>query len=155
VIYLASTCDSGPPVAACPQPPPGSDGEAALARVREEAGFEVLYPCSVPGGTQLSGGTMTGNPGRQQAELVFEGVFDLTLRQAQYPPAVSPDPAGASRRGIDLFPNVPATLIEINDASGDASYHYFWERGGIFYEVQAIGPPLQERAIRAVATSLE
>jgi len=77
------------------------------------------------------------------------------VRQAQYPPAVAPDPTGATRRVINLFPNVPASLIEINDASGDASYQYYWERGGIFYEVQAVGPPLQERAIRAVATSLQ
>lgn len=154
-MYLAYTCDSGPPVSACPLPQPGSDQEAVLQRVRDEAQFQVLYPCSLPGSQQLANGSVTGNPGRQQAELVFEGVFDLTVRQAQYPPAVSPDPAGASRRTIDLFPNVRASLIEINDGSGAASYHYFWEQNGIFYEVQAIGPPLQERTIRAVATSLQ
>ncbi len=115
----------------------------------------MLYPCFVPGGTQLSGGTIVGSPGRQQAELVFAGVFDLTIRQAQYPPAVAPDPTGASRRVIDLFPNIPADLIEINDGSSHASYHYFWERDGIYYEVQAIGPALQEHAIREVATSLQ
>ncbi len=154
-MYLAAVCGAGDPVAACPQPVEGSEGESALEHVRDGAGFEVLYPCSVPGGTQLASGTIVGNPGRQQAELVFEGVFDLTLRQAQFPPTFAPDPVGASRRVIDLFPNVPATLIEINDGTGDASYHYFWERDGVFYEVQAIGPPLQERAIRAVATSLQ
>ena len=126
-----------------------------MLRVRDQAGFEVLYPCSVPGGTSLANGSVIGTDGRQQAELVFEGVFDLTVRQAQFPPVVAPDPAGAARRTIDLFPNVRATLIEINDGSGNASYHYFWDRNGIFYEVQAIGPPLQERAIRAVATSLQ
>lgn len=127
----------------------------ALESARAEAEFEVLYPCSLPGATQLYGASVTGEPGRQSAELQFDGVFELTVRQAQFPPAVPPDPTGASRRTIDLFPNVRATLIEINDASGDASYHYYWERGGVFYEVQAVGPPLQERAIRAVATSLQ
>ena len=86
---------------------------------------------------------------------MFSGAFDLTIRQAQYPPVIAPDPAGAARRDIDLFPNVRATLIEINDGSGDAQYHYFWERGGIYFEVQAVGPPLQERAMRQVATSLQ
>jgi len=96
-----------------------------------------------------------GDPGRQQAELVFSGAFDLTIRQAQVPPAVPPDPAGASRRTIDLFPNVKAILIEINDGSGDAQYHYFWQRDGIYYELQSVGPPLQERVMRQVATSLQ
>jgi len=155
VVYLAATCSAGDPVVACPQPLPGSDGATALERVRGEAGFEVLYPCVIPGGTRLYDASVTGNPGRQQVELFFEGVFEIAVRQAQFPPAVPPDPTGATRRTIDLFPNVPAALIEINDASGDASYHYFWERGGIYYEVQAVGPALQERAIRAVATSLQ
>jgi hypothetical protein len=155
VVYLAATCGAGDPVSACPQPVDGSAGEAALQRVRDEAGFEVLYPCSLPGGTQLYDGSITGEPGRQQVELFFEGVFEIAVRQSQFPPAVAPDPTGATRRTIDLFPNVPAALIEINDASGDASYHYYWERDGIFYEVQAVGPPLQERALRAVATSLQ
>jgi hypothetical protein len=152
---MVAFCGAGDPVAACPQPVEGTDGAAALARVSGEAGFDVRYPCSVPGGTQLYNASITGDPGRQQSELFFEGVFELTVRQAQFPPAVAPDPTGATRRVIDLFPNVPATLIEINDASGDASYHYYWEQDGMFFEVQAVGPPLQERAIRAVATSLE
>jgi hypothetical protein len=154
-VYLAATCGAGEPVAACQQPLPDSEAADALQRVRDEAGFEVRYPCSVPGGTQFFDASVVGNPGRQQVELFFEGVFELTVRQSQFPPAVAPDPTGASRRVIDLFPNVPASLIEINDASGDASYHYYWEQDGIFYELQAVGPPLQERTLRQVATSLE
>lgn len=123
--------------------------------MRDEAGFPVLYPCSLPGNQRLVSGSVIGQPGRQQAEIVFAGPFDLTIRQAQYPPVVAPDPAGASRRTINLFPNVRATLIEINDGSGAASYHYFWEQDGIHYELQAIGPPLQERTMREVATSLQ
>jgi hypothetical protein len=109
----------------------------------------------LPGSQNLSSASVTGEPGRQQAELVFTGAFDLTLRQSQLPPAMPPDPTGASRRTIDLFPNVEAILIEINDGSGDAQYHYFWQREGLYYELQAVGPPLQERAIREVATSLQ
>ncbi len=98
---------------------------------------------------------VTGQPGRQQAELVFDGPFDLTLRQAQYAPAVSADPAGASRTEIDLLPNVRATLIERNDGTRKALYHLLWQRNGIYYEVQALGPPLQRRTILLVATSLQ
>jgi hypothetical protein len=98
---------------------------------------------------------VTGDAGRQQAELVWDGPFDLTLRQSQLAPAVAPDPAGASHIIIDLFPNVPATLIEQNDGSGHALYHLFWQRGGVYFEVQAVGPPLQRRAVLKIATSLQ
>ena len=109
----------------------------------------------MPGSQNLSSASVTGEPGRQQAELVFTGAFDLTLRQSQLPPAMPPDPTGASRRTIELFPNVEAILRDINDGSGNAQYHYFWQREGLYYELQAVGPPLQERAIREVATSLQ
>ena len=148
-------CGGGSTVDACPTPTPGSDQEAILQRTRQGAAFAVLYPCALPASQRLESGSVTGATGRQQAELVFAGPFSLTIRQSQFPPAVGPDPAGASRRTIDLFPNVRATLIEINDGSGDAQYHYFWERDGIYYELQAVGPPLQERTMRMVATSLQ
>jgi hypothetical protein len=154
-LYFVATCSGGEPVAVCPTPAPGSDQAAILQQARDNARFPLLYPCSLPGGQRLASSSVTGETGRQQAELVFTGAFDLTIRQAQFPPAVSADPSGASRRVINLFPNVRATLIEINDGSGDAQYHYLWERGGIYFEVQAVGPPLQERAMRRVATSLE
>jgi hypothetical protein len=93
--------------------------------------------------------------GRQQAELVFTGPFDLTIRQSQFAPAVSPDPSGASRTVIDLFPNVRATLIERYDGTSRALYHLFWERDGIHYEVQAVGPHQQRRLILLIATSLQ
>jgi hypothetical protein len=133
----------------------GSDAEAALNAARDEAAFPLRYPCHIPGATHFYDASVTGNPGRQQAELFFEGSFDITVRQSQFPPTVPPDPTGATHRVVDLFPNVAADLIEINDASGRASYHYYWEQDGIYYELQAVGPPLQERDLRAVATSLE
>ena len=114
-----------------------------------------MYPCRLPAGQRLAGGTVTGPAGRQKAELVFEGPFDLTLRQSQFSPAVNPDPTGASRSEVDLFPNVRAVLLEINDGTQKALYHLFWERDGLFYEIQAFGPPLQRRQILQVATSLE
>lgn len=154
MIWLAATCSSDE-VEACPTPVPGSNQAALLQRTRDEADFNVLYPCQLPLGQSLRSGTVTGAPGRQQAELVWDGPFDLTLRQAQYPPAVSPDPAGASTIAVNLFANVRATLIERNDGSGGALYHLLWQRDGIYYEVQAVGPPLQRRAILNVATSLE
>jgi hypothetical protein len=155
ILYMVATCGGGEPVSACPLPAPGSPQDAILRRTRDGADFAVRYPCHMPLGQQLSSSTVTGVSGRQQAELVFSGTFDLTIRQAQFPPAISPDPSGASRRTIDLFPNTRAILIEINDASGDAQYHYFWERDGFYFELQSVGPPLQERTMRQVATSLQ
>jgi hypothetical protein len=87
--------------------------------------------------------------------MVFSGTFDLTLRQAQIAPAVSADPAGASRRTIDLYPNVQATFIEQNDGTSKALYHLLWQQNGLFYEVQAYGPPLQSQTIVKVARSLQ
>ena len=96
-----------------------------LNQARTQARFAVLYPCQLPAGESLTGSSVQGTPGRQQAELVFGGAFDLTLRQSQYPPPLAADPTGASRIVIDLFPNVPATLIEVNDGSRKAQYHLF------------------------------
>lgn len=109
----------------------------------------------MPATQRLESATVTGAPGRQQVELIFAGTFELTIRQAQFPPAVNPDPSGASRSTVDLFPNTQAIFIERNDGSEKALYHLFWARNGIFYELQASGPPLQRRAILRIATSLE
>jgi hypothetical protein len=126
-----------------------------VQRAREGARFTVLYPCKLPLTQVLDSTAVTGVPGRQQVELVWTGPFDLTVRQAQYPPAVSPDPTGTTRIIVNLYSNVAATLIERNDGSGRALYHLFWKRDNMYYEVQAFGPPLQRRAILAVATSLQ
>ena len=126
-----------------------------LADARRQTGFTLLYPCQLPGATTLQSVAVTGNPGRQKAELIFSGPFELAVRQSQFPPAVNPDPTGVSRSDIDLFSNVRAILIERNDGSAKALYHLFWERNGLYYEVQAVGPPLQRRQILLVATSLE
>lgn len=83
------------------------------------------------------------------------GPFDFTIRQSQYPPAVQPDPSGASRVQIDLAARTPATLIERNDGSGDVLYHLFWQDQGIHYELQAFGPAQQRRVILQIARSLE
>jgi hypothetical protein len=109
----------------------------------------------LPNAQLLESASVQGPSGRQRADLVFDGPFDLTVRQSQVPPPVSPDPAGASRRVVDLFPNVRATYIERNDGTSKALYHLFWEVNGLFYEVQAFGPPLQSRAILQVARSLQ
>lgn len=109
----------------------------------------------MPAAQRLEAATVTGTPGRQQVELIFAGPFELAIRQAQFPPSVDPDPSGASRIEVDLFSNVEATLIERNDGSEKAMYHLFWMRNGMYYELQAVGPPLQRRAILRVATSLQ
>ena len=155
VILAVATCSTSEPLSACPTPQPGSKAADLLTDVRSRAGFPVLYPCQLPGAEYLESVAVTGDPGRQKAELVFAGPFEMAIRQSQYPPAVSADPAGASRTIINLFPNVRATFIQINDGSSKALYHLFWKRGGIYYEVQAVGPPLQQRQIRLIATSLD
>jgi hypothetical protein len=126
-----------------------------ISELRGQARFALLYPCYLPNAQTLTSTSLVGATGRQQAELVFAGPFDLTVRQAQFPPAVSPDPTGASRRTINLFPNVQATVIERNDGTNKALYHLFWSSNGVYYEVQALGPPLQTQTILKIARSLE
>jgi hypothetical protein len=155
LVLLFATCSSNDPDSPCPTPAAGTNGAGFLAEARAQASFPVLFPCQLPAGQTLTGTSVQGDPGRQQAELVFDGPFDLTLRQSQYPPPLAADPTGASRIVVDLFPNVRGTLVEINDGSRRAQYHLFWERNGLFYEVQAVGPPLQRRFILLIATSLE
>ena len=148
VIAAAFTCQGAGTPQACPTPLPGSVGDTARARAQAEASFPILYPCFMPAAQRLEAATVTGAPGRQQVELIFAGPFELTVRQAQFPPAVNPDPSGASRTNVDIFPNVPAILIERNDGSQRALYHLCWGQNGMYYEVQAVGPPLQRRASR-------
>ena len=154
---MAFSVESDDAVSACPTPPPGTEAARLLDGVRAQARFAVKYPCKLPAGERLEGATVTGMPGRQRVELAFDGPFDIKVRQSQVPPAFSPDPAGASRIQIELgLPGVPtATLIERNDGTSDALYHLFWEQQGLFYEVQAFGPPQQRRTILQLATSLQ
>ena len=152
---MALTCSSSAEPEGCPTPEAGSKQGDVLGGVRRDARLTVLYPCYLPQAEELLSGTVTGTAGRQRAELVFGGPFDLTIRQSQYPPAVSADPAGASQVDIDLFPNVRATLIEINDGSRKALYHVLWSKDNLFYEVQAVGPPLQRSTVLQVARSLQ
>ena len=149
------TCSSASEVSACPQPDERSEGAASLVAARRTATFPVRYPCFLPAGEALSTATISGQPGRQQVELIFNGPYEMAVRQSQFPPVVDPDPTGSSRLLTDLFPNVPATFIQQNDGSRRALYHLFWEQDGIFYELQAAGPPIQQRQILQIARSLE
>jgi hypothetical protein len=133
----------------------GSEGANQLARVRSQAGFAIRYPCFLPGGESLESAAVTGQPGRQQTQLIFDGPYEMAIRQSQFAPPVTAAPTGASRTTIDLFPNVRAIFIQVNDGSSRALYHLFWEQDGFYYELQAYGPPLQQRHIRQIATSLE
>ncbi len=103
----------------------------------------------------LESASATGQTGKQRAELVFTGPFDLTIRQSEAPPLVTPDPTGSSRIVVQLFDGVLATLIERNDGTSKAMYHFYWERNGRFYELQAFGPPLQRDAMLRVIRSLQ
>ena len=155
IVFMALTCQSADPDSACPQPNAGSNEAMLLDRARSEASFNLLYPCKLPAASRLVAANVQGAKGRQQTELVFNGPYELTIRQAQVPPSVSADPAGASKVDIQLFPNTEATLIERNDGSQKALYHLFWIRNGLYYELQASGPPLQRRQILEAARSLE
>ncbi len=155
LLFLFATCSSTDQIVGCPMPEAGTAAAADLMRAQDSAGFAVVYPCTLPAAERLENVTIVGEAGSQRVELIFDGPFDMTIRQSQFPPRVTGDPAGASRIDIDLFPNVRASLIERNDGTSQALYHLFWEQGGLYYELQAFGPPLQRQAILEVARSLE
>jgi hypothetical protein len=155
-IFMAFTCQSADSNDdSCPMPTAGSEQAALLDRARGEAAFNLLYPCRLPAASRLIAANVQGARGRQQTELVFNGPYDMTIRQSQVPPAQSADPAGASKIDVQLFSNTQATLIERNDGSQKALYHLLWVRNGLYYELQAYGPPLQRRQILDAARSLE
>jgi hypothetical protein len=153
--YFAATCSNDDQLEACPTPAPGSVEDGFVQDARSQANFDLVYPCFLPNTETLESSAVTGTSGRQQAEFVWNGTFDLTVRQSQFPPAVTAPPAGASRSVIDLYPNVRADLIEVNDASGDSLYHLLWQRENIYYELQALGPGAQRDLVLRVARSLE
>lgn len=155
VVFLAFNCSSNDRGEACALPPPGSEEDALLQSAREQAGFTLKYPCYLPNAQTLESTAVIGDPGRQAVSFVWVGPFEFTIRQSQFPPAVSPDPSGSSRSALDLFPNVRAELIERNDASGDAMYHLYWTQDDIYHELQAFGPPQQRRIILEIARSLQ
>jgi hypothetical protein len=127
-----------------------------LAQGRTDATFQFLYPCYLPNSQTLRAVSVIGDRGRQSVVVSWEGPFELTFRQSQVAPLANTDPAGASRRVVNqLFPGTNADLIEINDGSSRASYHLVWSRGGFYYEVLAVGPPLQSRVVLEVARSLQ
>jgi hypothetical protein len=157
VIFMALTCETDDSVGACPPlPEPGSEDYVIVTRAVDEARFSLMFPCYLPNSQELQTSSITGEIGRQSVEFAWEGPFkDLALRQSQYAPAPVAATVGASRRTIDLFPNTRATFIEINDGSADAQYYLLWSRGGIYYELQAVGPPLQQELVLRIARSLE
>lgn len=150
-----ATCTTDTPTEVCPTPVPGSRQGDLLARAREDSSFALVYPCYLPNSQVLETHSIVGQPGRQRSEFVFSGPFNITIRQAQVAPPVSPDPTGASRTTIQLFDGVLASLIERNDGTRDALYHLYWQRGGQYFELQAYGPPLQREMMLRVARSLQ
>jgi hypothetical protein len=152
---MAFTCKSNDQVSACPTPVPGSTEDQFLQSARGQAAFALRFPCYLPLSEKLSDSTATGDAGRQEIDLVWTGPFDMTIRQSQFAPAVSPDPTGSSREEIQLFSNVSAALITEDDGTGRTLYHLFWQQGDIYYELQASGPPLQRDTILKIARSLQ
>lgn len=150
-----ATCQGDNKAEGCSVPAAGSKEAAIIDKARGDSSFTLLYPCFLPNSEDLVSSTTTGTTGRQRNELVFNGPYDLTIRQSQYPPPVAPDPAGTSRTDIDLFSNVRATFLQQNDGSQKAMYHLFWVRNAIYYELQAFGPPIQQRQILEIARSLQ
>ncbi len=154
VVALGALCSVDEPQA-CPKPSDGTEQAVELAAAPQQAGFKVLYPCQLPNTEELSSVSVTGDPGKKSVSLAFRGPFELSVNQSQAPPAFSPDPAGTSRTSVTLSLGVVATLLERVDGSPNAQYHLFWQKDDIFYEVIAIGPPLQRRQVLLVASSLE
>jgi hypothetical protein len=157
VIFMSLTCETDDQVGACPPlPEPGSEDYVVVTRAVDEARSGLLFPCYLPNSQELRSSSITGEIGRQSVEFAWEGPFDdLIIRQAQYAPAPLAATVGASRRTIDLFPNTRATLVEINDGSAKAQYYLLWNRGEIYYELQAVGPPLQQELVLRIARSME
>ena len=155
IIYLASTCSAVDRSSACAIPLAGTEEAARLDDAISTAQFGLVFPCYLPNAQTLESTSVTGDPGRQAVAFVWVGPFDFTIRQSQFPPAVSADPAGASRITIDLVPATRATLIERNDATGDALYHLLWQDDDIYYELLGYGPAQQRRIILDIARSLE
>ena len=155
VVFMAFTCKTNDQVSACPTPVPGSAEDTLLQSARSQAAFALRYPCYLPLSEKLTDSTVTGDTGRQEVDIVWTGPFNMTIRQAQFAPAVSPDPTGASREELQLFSNVSAALITEDDGSGHTMYHMFWQQGAIYYELQAVGPPLQRDTILKIARSLQ
>ncbi len=152
---MAFTCKSNDQISVCPTPVPGSAEDTLLQSARGQAAFTLRFPCYLPLSEQLSDSTATGDAGRQEIDLVWTGPFDMTIRQSQFAPAVSPDPTGSSREDIQLFSNVSAALITEDSGTGHTLYHLFWQQGDIYYELQANGPPLQRDTILKIARSLQ
>ncbi len=150
-----ATCSSTTQTEVCPTPVPGSQEADLLADARQATRFALVYPCYLPNSQVLESHSVTGELGRQRSELVFDGPFEMTIRQALEAPPVSPDPTGASRISIQLFDGVQASLIERNDGTAQAMYHLYWERNNQYFELQAFGPPQQRQLILRVARSLQ
>ena len=149
------SCEGAPAPEACPTPVPGSQQGEIITQARQKTDFELNYPCYLPNSQVLESHSVTGEAGRQRSELVFNGPFEISIRQAQVPPLVEPDPTGASRRSIFLFDGIQASFIERTDGTSKALYHLYWERNGFFYELQAFGPYQQQRTILQIARSLQ
>ncbi|HEX5368816.1 MAG TPA: hypothetical protein VFY10_05300 [Dehalococcoidia bacterium] len=155
VVFMAFTCKSNDQASACPTPVPGSAEDALLQKVRSKAAFTVGFPCFLPLSEKLSDSSVTGVAGRQEADLVWTGPFNMTLRQSQFAPAISPDPTGSSREEIQLFSNISAALLSEDDGTGRTLYDLFWQKGEVYYELQASGPPLQRDTVIQIARSLQ
>jgi len=155
LVYVATTVSVTEPTGGCYFPAAGSSQESILTEGRTKARFNLLYPCQLPGGEALTAINVSGTAGQQTAVLAFDGPFDMTVRQSQVAPILSPDPAGTSHIVVDLFPNIKADVIERNDASRNAEYRVVWAQGGVFFEVLAAGPPLSREQILKVARSLQ
>ena len=156
VVWLAFTCGAADVATGCHIPADDGREGRLLAQGRSEASFDFQYPCRLPNSQSLVNVAVVGAAGRQSVTLSWDGPFDLSIQQSQVAPLQNADPAGASHIVLDdLFPGVRADLIEINDGSRRAQYRLIWARAGIYYEVVAVGPPLQRRVILDIARSLE
>ena len=156
VVFLAFTCQTADVPSDCQLPADGSRQADILAEARSQAGFAILYPCKLPNSQRLVTVDVVGARGKQSVSIVFDGPFEITIRQSQVAPLVNADPAGASHIVLEnLFPGVKADLIEINEGTSRALYHLVWSQAGMYYELLASGPPLQRRTVLEITRSLQ
>ena len=83
------TCQSDEtPASACPLPEAGSQQATIISDAEQRTRFKLDYPCYLPNAQKLESHSVTGNAGQQKSEFVFDGPFDIAVRQAQVPPPI-------------------------------------------------------------------
>ena len=91
---------------ACPMPAPAPTAPPSSRRSATRPCSQVVYPCFLPGSQKLDRRLRHGRRRAPAGRARLDGP-STSRSQSQYPPAVAPDPAGASRRTDRPVPQRP------------------------------------------------